>query len=63
MAAKKPKKAEKPEKVIGAVKAGKLEIDTAKLAAFSKELKDMGILYPKVKFVARNAPFMRQPPI
>jgi hypothetical protein len=63
MAAKKRRKAEKPEKVIGAVKAGKVEIDTAKLAAFRKELRDMGIQSPKVQFVARNAPFMRRPAI
>jgi hypothetical protein len=63
MAAKKRKTAEKPEKVIGAVKAGKVEIDTAKLAAFRDELKRMGIQSPKVQFVARNAPFMRRPAI
>ena len=61
MAAKKLKKAEKPERVVGAVKAGgKLEIDTDELEQFLKGLKKKK---PKVQFVARNAPFMRQAPI
>jgi hypothetical protein len=62
MAAKKPRKAEKPpEQVIGAVRrGGKVEIDTGELARFLKKLKKKS---PKVRFVARNAPFMRQPPV
>ena len=60
MAAKKRKKAEKPEMVIGTVKAGKVEIDRTKLAAFRKQLEEMGIQSPKIQLVARNAPFMRR---
>jgi hypothetical protein len=78
MAAKKPKKvrkAEKPEMVISAavgarqlldiLEAGKVEIDKNKLRRFRKDLEDRGIRYPKVRFVARNAPFMRRtiPPV
>lgn len=66
MAAKKPKKAKrtrKPERIVGAVKAGRPAIDQRKLDAFLKQLERKGIRYPKVQFVARNAPFMRQPPI
>jgi hypothetical protein len=79
MAAKKPKrgrKAGKPERVIapavgtiGATKlnnifeAGKLQIDKKKFKAFMDELKHKGITSPKVRFVARNAPFMRRAPI
>ena len=46
--------------VIGTVKAGKVEIDRTKLAAFRKQLEEMGIQSPKIQFVARNAPFMRR---
>jgi hypothetical protein len=60
MAAKRGKmrsKAEKPEAVVGAVRAGgKLEIDTDELDRFLKKLKKRKA---KVEFVARNAPFMR----
>lgn len=60
--AKKPKKSDKPpEGVIGGIKAGgKLVIETDKLEKFLKTLKKKK---PKVEFVARNAPFMRQAPI
>jgi len=58
MAAKKPKKP--PERVVGTLKGGKVAIDNDKLDKFLKSLKKK---YPKVKFVARNAPFMRQSPI
>ena len=60
MAAKKRKKAGKPEMVIGTVKAGKVAINRTKLAAFRKQLENMGIESPKIQFVARNAPFMRR---
>jgi hypothetical protein len=61
---RKTRKAKKPEKVIGAVsKAGKVQINKGRLAAFMKQLEYMGITSPKIQFVARNAPFMRQPPI
>ena len=53
----------KPEMVVGAVtKAGKVQMSKAKLAKF---LKRVLTKYPKarVQFVARNAPFMRRPPI
>jgi hypothetical protein len=61
MAAKKARRARKPEKVVGAVKAGgKLEINTEELEQFLKGLK---MKKPKVQFVARNAPFMRRAPI
>jgi hypothetical protein len=79
MAAKKRKrarKAEKPEGVIAPavgtldasklhalLKAGNLKIDRKKLEGFIKKLEREGIDYPKVRFVARNAPFMRRPPI
>jgi hypothetical protein len=75
MAAKKPKrgrKAGKPERVIaptaGTTKlnnifeAGKLQIDKKKFKAFMDELKRKGITSPQVRFVARNAPFMRRAP-
>ncbi len=42
------------------VKAGKVEIDRTKLAAFRKQLEEMGIQSPKIQFVARNAPFKRR---
>ena len=53
----------KPEMVVGAVtKAGKVQMSKAKLAKF---LKRVLTKYPnaKVQFVARNAPFMRRPPM
>jgi hypothetical protein len=64
MATKRGKKAGKPEMVIGVLtKAGKVKISKAKLAAFRKYLTVIGISSPKVRFVARNAPFMRRPAI
>jgi hypothetical protein len=64
MATKRRKKAGKPERVIGVLtKAGKVKISKAKLAAFRKYLTVIGISSPKVRFVARNAPFMRRPAI
>ena len=64
MATKRRKKAGKPERVIGVLtKTGKVKISKAKLAAFRKYLTVIGISSPKVRFVARNAPFMRRPAI
>jgi hypothetical protein len=64
MAAKKRKKAGKPEQVVGVLtKAGKVKISRVKLAAFRKYLTAVGISSPTVRFVARNAPFMRRPAI
>jgi len=61
---KSSRKAKKrPEKEIGALKAGKVKISKAKLTAFMKQLKKQGITSPKVRFVARHAPFMRRAPI
>jgi hypothetical protein len=60
---RKVRKAKKPERVISVVKAGKVVISKYKLAAFMKELEKKGIDDPKVQFVARNAPFMRRPPV
>ena len=51
-----------PERIIGAVtKTGKIQISKAKLATFVKQVKAKNPK-AKVKFVARNAPFMRRPP-
>jgi hypothetical protein len=48
------------EKLQSILEAGELEIDKKKLKGFmDKQLK--GIKSPKVRFVALNAPFMRQP--
>jgi hypothetical protein len=63
MAAKRTKKGGKagqpPESIVGTVTTGgKLQIDTDKLDKFLEGLKKSA----KVKFVARNAPFMRQSP-
>ena len=76
MAAKKAKrgrKARKPEGVIAPavgtttltniLEAGKLRIDKRKFKAFMNQLKREGITSPKVRFVARNAPFMRRAPV
>jgi hypothetical protein len=67
MAAKMRKSSRKvkkpPEKEVGALKAGKVKISKAKLTAFMKQLQKQGITSPKVRFVARNAPFMRRAPI
>ncbi|HSF05995.1 MAG TPA: hypothetical protein VLG10_09430 [Methylomirabilota bacterium] len=76
MAAKKPKKARrgrKPERVIReGVRAGELldifasgevKLNKTRLAQFRKDLEKRGIRYPKVQFVAKNAPFMRRPPV
>jgi len=74
MATKRRKKAKGPKKPEGVVapvagaselqailEAGTLDIDKKKLAGFIKKLEK--IKYPKVQFVARNAPFMRRLPI
>ena len=61
MAAKKRKKARKPEAVVGTVKAGKVRINKGQLKKFLDSLKKKGYEDPDVQFVARNAPFMRQP--
>lgn len=51
-----------PERIIGAVtKTGKIQISKAKLATFVKQVTAKNPK-AKVKFVARNAPFMRRPP-
>jgi hypothetical protein len=64
MAAKKRKKAGKPEQVVGVLtKDGKVKISKAKVDAFRKHLTTIGISDPYVRFVARNAPFMRRPAI
>jgi hypothetical protein len=52
-----------PEKEVGALKAGKVNISKTKLSQFMKELEKKGITAPKVRFVARNAPFMRRLPV
>jgi hypothetical protein len=62
MAAKKRKKAGKPEQVVGVLtKAGKVRINKGELKKFLDSLKKKGYDDPDVRFVARNAPFMRQP--
>ena len=53
----------RPEKEVGALQAGRVKISKAKLAAFMKQLAKQGITSPKVRFVARNAPFMRRVPV
>jgi hypothetical protein len=50
------------DKLNDILEAGELKINKGKLQYFIKT-KLKGIAKPKVKFVARNAPFMRQPPI
>jgi hypothetical protein len=59
MAAKKARK-KPPEKVVGALKGGRVQINKAALNKFLKSLKNED---PYVRFVARNAPFMRRSPI
>jgi hypothetical protein len=76
MAAKKPRKARKgrkPERVIRKgvgptelleiFESGEVKLNKAMLAQFRKDLERRGIRYPKVQFVAKNAPFMRRSPI
>ena len=61
MAAKKSWKA--PEAVVGVLtKTCKVQISKAKLAKFLKQVKKKRE-EPTVYFCAKNAPFMRRPPI
>jgi hypothetical protein len=75
MAAKKRTRARKPKKPEGEIaasatlnkldyilEAGQLKIDKKKLKYFIDQ-KLAGFKKPTVRFVARNAPFMRQPPV
>jgi hypothetical protein len=53
-----------PERVIGEMRIGESpKIDRDELAAFIEDLRKIGIDDPCIRFVARNAPFMRRAPI
>jgi hypothetical protein len=62
---RKPRKPWRPVSIIGAGvdRNGQPRIDRSKLKKFIEALERKGISASRIRFCARNAPFMRRPPV